>query len=131
MSFKIKVSKSGFDVLDATDAKNFIFDSDFNHLKTAGSGSYTQAMDTTDRHTTTIAHGLAYRPLAMAYWRDTANSKWLIASADPEDTVGRHSINASCGLYCDATNIYIRLWNYTGGTTTFEVKYEFFYEGDA
>jgi hypothetical protein len=127
----IKVSKPGYDVKEENNPNNLILDSTLNHLKTSSYGSFQQSINNASNYTKTIAHGLGYRPMALVYWRNTANSRWFIASADPEETIGRYSISANCSLYVNTTNVYIKLWNYTGGTATFEVMYEIFYEGNS
>lgn len=131
MPTKIKISKSGYEVIEENNPNNLIFDSSLNHLKTKTAGSFTQSVADTDTYTKTITHGLTYKPLVMAFWRDTANSRWFITSADPEQTIGRYSIGANCSLYVDDTFVYIKIWNYTGSTVTFEVRYEIFYEGES
>jgi len=130
MAVKIKVMKPGYDVLEKTDERNIILDSDLNHLKTKISSNYQQAIADNGDHTTTIAHGLGYRPLAMCYFRNTANDKWFISSTNPEDSEFRQSISANVNIYVDTTNVYLKIFNNTGGAATFEVKYEIFYEGD-
>lgn len=130
MTVVTKISKPGYHVEKETDPRNFIFHSGYNHLKTVKSGAISESVNNVSIDNVTIAHGLTYRPLVLAYFRNTANDKWFIVSADPEQTIGRYSINANCSLYVDTTNIYFDIWNYTGSTATFEIKYEAFHEGD-
>lgn len=129
---KIKVSKEGYDVLEETDKRNFIFDSDYNHLKTAGSGSFQKTLGNGSSTTETIAHGLGYRPLILCYWMEDSKAKWRIANADPEKSETRPETNANVTIYCDTTNIYFEVYNGygSGGNRTFTIQYEFFYEGD-
>jgi len=130
MSIRIKVTKPGYEVQEETEPRNFSFNSDYDHLKTALSGSYQQEVADSGDHVTTIGHGLGYRPLLMCYFRNTVNDKWLIALTNPEDIGSRQAISANVNVYADTTNVYLKIVNYTGGAATFEVKYEIFYEGD-
>lgn len=131
MATVIRITKPGYDVEKENDPNNLILDSGYNHLKTSLSGSFQQLVADTDTYTKTVDHGLIYRPLVLAYWRNTANNNWFIASTDPEQTIGRYVVSANCSLYVDTNNVYMKLWNYTGGNATFEVMYEIFYEGES
>lgn len=131
MATVIKISKEGFDVEKETDPKNFIFDSTYNHLKTAGSGSFSETLNDSSNTTKTIAHGLSYRPLAMAFWSDDVDNVTRITNSNPENSVGRQGTNSEVVLYCDATNVYFKIFNDSGQQATFTVQYEYFYEGDA
>lgn len=132
MAFTIKVSKPGYEVQDETDARNFIFDSDYNHLKTAGSGSFQKTLGNGASTTQTVAHGLDYRPLLLCYWMEDSEAKWRIASVDPEHSELRPGTNSNVTPYCDDTNVYFEVYNGNGagGDRTYTIKYEYFYEGD-
>lgn len=133
MSVVIKVSKPGYNVDEEADPRNFIFNSDYNHLKTAGSGEFQTTLASTASSVETIAHGLGYKPLSMAYWKEDSEDKWRIASTNPEHSEFSVSTNATVSLYCDDTNVYIEVYNgfASGGNRTFTVQYEFFYEGES
>lgn len=125
MGYKLAISKKGYDVLTETDAKNFIFDSTLNHLKTAAGGNFQQ----TGSDTVTVAHGLGYRPLVVAYFFDTSDTtKYYIAlSGAPSVSPARESAPANVSVYVDTTYVYFKV----SSTITIEVQYEIFYEGDA
>jgi hypothetical protein len=129
MALVVKVSKPGYDVEGETEPRNFIFNSNYNHLKTTVSGSFTQTVAIASNETKTISHGLTYRPLAIAYWRDTADNKWLLTNSNPENSASRQSgTGGEVVLYVDTSNLYIKMFA-NASEKTFEVKYEIFFEG--
>lgn len=132
MAFKIKISKPNFNVLAETNPKNLIFDSDLNHLKNKIASSFTTTLASGGSFTQTVAHGLgAVRPLAMAFFRDTAGSDWFISFNENFPGGGgelRKSTSIQCELYTDTTNVYIKVTNNSGVSKTVEVQYEIFYE---
>ncbi len=132
MALKIKVSKEGYDVLKETDPRNFIFDSDYNHLKTAGSGTIQKTLGNSSNTTETVAHGLGYRPLVLCYWKEDSEGKWRLSSTNPERSEFRPNTNSNVGLNVTATNIVFQFWNGngSGGDRDYTAQYEFFYEGD-
>lgn len=126
---KILIAKPGFEATDPNlDDKNKVFDSDLNHLKTAHSDSFTRSLVAYDDLELYYVHGLAYKPMAMAYFRDTANDKWFIAVSDPSALNPRVNVPFNVGIYCDATKVYFRVLN-NDTAREIEVKYEIFYEG--
>jgi len=129
MALVVKISKPGFDVLGESDPNNLIFDGEINHLKTSEGDSYTQTVSAFGNSTKTITHSLGYKPLAMAYFRDTSNNNWYIANSDPEDLGGRY-VSSNCSLYVDDTFVYMKLDNNSASSKEYEVRYEIFYEGD-
>lgn len=130
MPIRFKVTKPGYDVLSEPDPNNYIYHSDYNHLKTKTSGSFTELIPYYDIVNISIAHGLNYIPLAMCYFRNTADDKWFINLGQPTTSEVRSSINANVSMYMDDTYINFRINNSTDTDMTIEVKYEIFYEGD-
>ncbi len=132
MGYKLAVTKKGFDVLKETDPRNFIFDSDFNHLKTAVPGtmsinSVSDAAESAD----SVLHGLGINPLVVAYWRDTTNDNWFIVMSNPNFAVQRRLTSMNVEVYVTDTRVYFNAQNSSGVTKSFEIQYEIFYEGDA
>jgi len=130
MAYELKITKSGYNVLTETNPKNFIFDSSLNHLKTVSYGSFQQTVSAWGNSVVSIYHGLGYKPLAMAYFRNTLNNNYFITmgQVNPE-TDSRVGISYNVELYLTDNYLYFGLYNFTSGSITFEVKYEIFYEG--
>ena len=68
MSYSMKISKPGIDVLTASD-KDLIFTSDRNCLKEKLSG----LIDTDSSGNVTIPHNLGYTPSFFIFWADSTN----------------------------------------------------------
>jgi len=127
----LRISKSTYSAITETDPRNLIFDSGLNHLKTSTPGSFSRTLAGGANTVVTVAHGLGINPLAMAYFNETSNSKWLVSSSVAPSTSGfRYSADVSLSIYCDTTNVYFKLLNGVGSSRTVDVEYEIFYEGD-
>lgn len=132
MSYGIRISKAGYDVVQETDPKNMIFDSDYNHLKTAGSGTLTKTVGASSSSTTTVNHSLGVRPLVLAYFHKDGVNKWYICMAQPETTQTRQYEQFNVEVYVSTTQIIFNFINSSvGSSVDFELKYEYFYEGDS
>jgi hypothetical protein len=130
MTYVLKITKPTYDVLTETDARNFIFNSDLNHLKTYGSINFQRTVTAGNSTIVTVAHGLGYKPLVLAYFRSTANSNWFITMTQVEATSSRLGLNCNVELYVDSTYVYFKINNYDASATfTIEVKAEVFFEG--
>jgi hypothetical protein len=130
MAIVIKITKPTYNVLTATDPRQFIFDSTLNHLKTSGSGSFTRTVTAGNSTVVAVAHGLGYKPLVLSYFRSTANSNWFISMTQIEPTNSRLGLNCNVELYVDTTYVYFKINNYDGSSSfTIEVQYEIFFEG--
>lgn len=132
MSYGIRISKAGYDVVQETDPKNMIFDSDYNHLKTAGSGTLTKTVSAGSSSTTNVNHSLGVRPLVLAYFREDGDSKWYVCMAQPETTQVRQYEQYNVEVYVTTTQITFNFINsQISASVDFELKYEYFYEGDS
>lgn len=131
MSYGIRVSKAGYDVVQETNPKNMIFDSDLNHLKTAGNGTLTKTVGSGSSSTTAVNHSLGIRPLVLAYFREAGDTRWFICMAQPETTQTRQYENYNVEVYVSTTQITFNFINSGGSSVDFELKYEYFYEGDS
>jgi hypothetical protein len=126
-----RVSKPGYDVLSDTDAEHMAVDSEYNHLKTYKSGSFTVTVAAGNNSITTVAHNLGYKPLAMCYFRNTAENNWYISNTEPSGiSVNRLSGVTYVSIYVDDINMYFRVGNADSVSRDVEIKYEIFYEGD-
>jgi len=131
MTFKMVITKAGFNALTEENAKNKIFDASLNHLKTAVSGSFSRELTAGNSTTVSITHNLGYRPLSIAYFNNNANNNWGVPlSAYPNSPAWRHSFAVYVATYCDTTKTYFEIHNSGGATRTINVEYEIFYEGD-
>lgn len=130
MAQKIIISKSGFNVLTETNAKNLIFSSDLNHLKNKTAGSFTETIAAGGSYTETVAHGLGLvHPLCMAYFRESGGSDWFIALTEfGVNFQDRKNTEFSVEIYTDTTNVYIKARNNYASSKTIQVQYEIFYE---
>jgi hypothetical protein len=126
----VKISKPGYNVLTETDDRNLIFNSESNHLKTFSSGSFQQTFGTAfGTAAQAVSHSLGYRPLVMAFYRNTTNSNYFMPGANLDNFYLRIGVNADVGINVDSTYAYFYLSKYAGSAGTIEVKYEIFYEG--
>lgn len=73
MTYKIVISKPGFDAVTETTPDNLIFSSDYNTLKYNVSGSITLNVTGGPAYAqnTTVTHGLGYTPFFVAYAIDS------------------------------------------------------------
>lgn len=68
MSYKIRVSKAGYNVLTETDVNNIVYDSDYDTLKYYTSGDKTLSISSgSDEGETDVTHSLGYKPFFVAY----------------------------------------------------------------
>ena len=67
MTYKIAVTKSGFDVLTETNPNNFIFNSDYNTFKIISEGTMLNQYVSSDLDTFTYVHNLGYIPGVFAF----------------------------------------------------------------
>lgn len=132
MAVKIVISKPTFDATDSGLAdKNKIFDSELNHLKTSSSGQILRTASTGVRYTETIAHGLGYKPLVLAYFRNTTtdSTKWFVPMTFLEVTNTRTVTQVQVMVSVDATNVVFEIYQSTGSNKDIEIQYEICYEG--
>lgn len=116
--YGLKVSKSGFDVYDATDAQ-LVFNSDQNNFKIVSSFTTSITGSATSNTVTTIAHGLGYTPAILAFLNAglaggavrTPLPTWTTLNRDDVNHVVnfRTWINAEV----DGTNVYLDFFNST------------------
>lgn len=131
MAQKIIITKKGYDAVDESAQKNLIFDSALNHLKTALSGSKELTAEANATASHSFDHGLAIRPLVVAYFRDTSDTKWYVTMTQVEVTSVRKSTWLNVHVYVDTTKVYFLVINRTASQKTVEIQYEVFFEGDA
>lgn len=127
------ISKPGFDVLTETDPQNFIFDSELNHLKTAGYGTVTLTAGSAGTQVQTVAHSLGYQPLVLAYYHNTVTNsdRWFITTTIfPSTGISRLSTNDSVAAFAGTGSIGFLYKNQAGSAGTVELLYEYFYEGN-
>jgi hypothetical protein len=118
MAYKLRISKSGYNVLTETNLNNIIFDSDYNTLKYHSSGSVNLTASGSDV-STSIAHNLGYVPFFIVYCFGFISTSYAMCPFYFAD-VGYY---AHISAYADSTNIYftIQTNSYTG-TMTFLYK---------
>jgi len=123
MPQRIEVSKSGVNVLTATDPNDFIFHSDYNTFKIIKTGitSFTIADTAGVFVERTASHGLNYIPLVYAFAKFGTDT---VVYA-PNNVYTDFFCNAlgNFSLCSDKTNVIFRLLNNTGGNLTIKIKY--------
>jgi hypothetical protein len=142
MSYKLAISKPTKNVLTATDADDFIFNSDYDTLKYETQGKITVTVDYSDyyhseyndiygfmyyhRKVGTVAHGLGYTPYFAGY---------TISSDDPLEMIQLPYGFADAGyfvsesIYADSSNLYfVVMFNNSSnsGTADVELSYRIF-----
>jgi hypothetical protein len=118
--YGLKVSQPGVDVYDAEDSQ-LVFNSQQNVFKIVQDPTtvpITAPANTTN--TTTIAHGLSYKPAVVAYLEAgiasgarTPLPTWTALTRD--DANGFVMFETWINVEVDETNIYIRFFNATSG----------------
>lgn len=126
------ITKPGFDVLTETDPKNMIFDSDLNHLKTAGYGTLVGTATAGGTTVVSVGHLLGYQPLVLAYYHNLGTpDRWFqTTSIFPSTGITRLSTNDSVATFSGTSSIGFFYKNQAGVAGTVEILYEYFYEGN-
>lgn len=80
MTYKIAVSKAGYNVLTETDSNNLIFSSSYNTLKYATSGSSTVTVPSNENPFTQenviVTHNLGYVPFFVAFMKESGLTRY-------------------------------------------------------
>ena len=127
------ITKPGFDVLYEVNPKNMIFDSDFNHLKTAGYGTVNLSAAAGGTQVQTVNHSLGYQPLVLSYYRNTSTNpdRWMITTTIfPSTGISRVVTNDSVAAFAGTATVGFLYKNNAGSAGTVELLYEYFYEGN-
>lgn len=120
------------------DPRNFLLNTDYPLDKVVyiTSGSATVANATVDLDLSTairIAHGLPFRPLPILLWSNT--SDFAITNEQRDADYLADAFGAGAGQYylvhADATNIYIKRYNQSGGSKTLYYRIFCFLPSDA
>ena len=125
---KIRVAKTGFDVLTETDPNNYNYLSGFNTLKyyTSGNQSISITGDGTLKSTeVTVAHNLSYVPYFTCFVDDFVsfpNDRFSQAPYRNETlTLVRKS-----EVYADSTNLYVKMFNKSANAYTAKFYYKIY-----
>lgn len=124
MTYKIVVTKQGYDALTETNLNNYIFHSEYNTFKIVASGqtSFTIGSGVTGSDKT-ITHGLSYTPLAFAF------AQVGTYTAFPNNPIGvtYADLNVTFdAVQSDSTKVHFILSNNSGGSKTFNISYYLF-----
>lgn len=125
MSYKIAVSKSGSNVLTATDPNDFIFHSDYNTFKIISTGTLSQDVAGPTTTTLSVAHGLDYTPLVYAFMKADSNNevispRYMFLQTGIYYNVGFDLVSA------DSTYIYFQIRQFDASTVTIKIRYYIF-----
>jgi hypothetical protein len=129
MTYKMAVSRSGYNVLTDTNLDNFTFISDYGTLKyyvssnlsitIVGDGSYKTSE-------TTVHHGLGYVPFFIAYCNDFVNSNSINKYAIVPYNNSTIIITRTALAWADNNYLYFRLINKSSSTYTVTFYYKIF-----
>lgn len=127
---KIKLSQQGKEVTEATDDE-LIWSSDFNLFKIVSSGTATLSYDGNVNTFVTVAHGLDYIPIVLAYvqFPNDVNFSPMQAQYVPmpvyQSRTGLPTVQ--CIQSADATNIYLRVHDlYASGGTPMTYNFRYY-----
>jgi len=112
MAQTLRISRPGYNALTDTDIDHYSLYADSDNVlikeKTRGSTSVSASS------TNSVAHGLSYVPLFMAYFNDGTRENWVFGTG----------IYGLWEVYADTTNIHFK--NKDSSSRTF--KYYIFYD---
>lgn len=130
MSYTIRISKEGYNVLTETNPRNLIFDGSLNHLKTAFSGTISKTLNGNTAISQSVTHGLSVLPLVIGFFRQSGQSRWYITMSAAKATIfKRPLIDLNVGTAVDATKVTFFFINDNSSSRTIELQYEVLYEG--
>lgn len=117
----IGVSKSGVNVLTATNPNDFIFHSLYNSFKIIayGSASYTIAAGSTSGVFKTVAHGLGYKPFVISFIKWADGRAGMPFSSKKGATGSIYNRN----YYISTSNINWEFINTTGSSESIVLSY--------
>jgi hypothetical protein len=131
--YELAVSKSGKDVLSATNPDDFNFHSSYATLKYFSNGSnLISSVSSTTVHT--VAHNLGYSPFFIGFVNDISGffstSSYAIAPYIlSHSTIPSPNNNLGAFVYIDHSNIYFKAWfdsGWSGGSKSFQFYYKIF-----
>jgi hypothetical protein len=121
MTYKINISRTGYNALTDTDPNYLIFSSDYNTLKYNTNGSVTLSGswttnpgDDVKTYTKTVSHSLGYKPFFVCYVNFVGNYN-IIPYKESYMTIGSEIASA----WVDDNNMYFDvqlrpgIWSYT------------------
>lgn len=130
MTVVLRITKPTYNALTETNPRNFIFSSDFNHLKTAASGTISKTLAGNTSTSQTVAHGLSVLPLVLGYFRQSGEDEWYITmSAAAAVILTRPLIDLNVAAAVDSTYVTFFFINDNAAQRTIELRYEILYEG--
>ena len=143
MDYGMKISQDGYDVKTADD-KNLILTSKFNSLKIAQEASTTLLVASGATTTKTIPHSLGYAPSHLVLVKSFAyggTSYWItdgsLGQVPIVDPNGNNTNTSSPSddsffyAYSDSSNLYVDIFNGSGGSKTYSIYYFIFIEDNA
>lgn len=130
-SYGAKVSQAGYNVLDA-DLRRLVYNSDYDTFKVLANGSgqitvgASASFFTVAQVTTSIAHGLSYKPAFFVFADNPAWGVTNIFAPRTYRSIGGGFIEVVSSV--DATNLYITAVNQNPSSGyTFNYRYFIFY----
>ena len=121
MTYVLKVSKAGKNVLTASDPNDFIFNSELNTFKIIAEGNYFSQTVNADPKVFTIAHGRSSTPAVYAF-TEFPDGKTTLPNEVDYNFAGKWWL-----LSVDATNIRLTFYKDDGGANyDVDIKYYIF-----
>lgn len=142
MTYKLKISKPGYNAITETNNDNLIFSSDYGTLKYFISGSITLTVNFSDYYDTytysgwpytyyrhekigVVYHNLGYYPFFIAYYSDISTGKNYLLPFEFDDVNYFEEIYS----YVDTSKIYFHILMdnlFNSGTKNFTFYYKIF-----
>lgn len=123
MAYTIRVSKSGVNVLTATDPNDFIFHSDYNTFKIIASGTLNNQSISSTPTRVTVSHGQNPN-IPVVYAFIEFPDGFIYAPNSYQATAGS-SFARSWNVFVDNTNIIFDVYE-DGGTYEVDIRYYVF-----
>jgi hypothetical protein len=120
MGQKIRISKSGYNVLTETSLDNIVFDSDYDTLKYYTSGTVDLSVSESSTETT-VTHNLNYVPFFVSYVIDPVfTTRYAMC---PRAFSGFGGVYHYIETYADTTKLY-----FTCNTNSLSATLTFYYK---
>ena len=120
----IASSKSGVNVLTASNPNDFLFHSSYNSLKIIATGIFNQSVPN-GRHTYSFSHGLGYSPLVEGFCKvDTIN--YIVCPFEGVDIDEFPFLYFFYYIGADSSKVYVELYNGDNSSHIFSIKYYIF-----
>lgn len=127
MSYGIRVSKSGYNVLTETDVNNYIFHSDYNTFKIVDSGTGSWSISASSTETKTITHNYGTRVGFIVFFEHpNSRTTYMEGWADDGSSTSDITVNGLPRITNSTNSISMSIRNGAGSAKTLKYKYYLF-----